>query len=72
MAITKNSAALFYSRNPTITFNFPEQRATGFLHRLSDCSIDAADLLIQMLMYDADYRIDVRNALKHPYFDHLR
>ncbi|CAF5021668.1 unnamed protein product, partial [Rotaria sp. Silwood1] len=59
-------------RNHQINFNFPPQKGIGFCQYLTVCSIDTLDLLIQMLIYDPQNRISASNALKHPYFDHLR
>ncbi|CAF0905450.1 unnamed protein product [Rotaria sordida] len=59
-------------RNPSIDFNFPFQQGVGFVQQLTIYSLDAADLLIQMLIYNDENRISASNALVHPYFDHIR
>jgi len=36
------------------------------------CSPEAIDLLTKMLVYDKNNRINVPDAMKHPYFDPIR
>lgn len=53
-------------------FNFPTVEGTGIAKLIPQSSPEAQDLIIKMLTYNPDNRINASTALKHPWFKELR
>jgi len=53
-------------------FDFPNKAGTGIAKLIPHASADALDLMMKMMMYNADDRITAKQALRHPYFKEIR
>jgi renal tumor antigen len=52
--------------------NFPAKKFVGISKLIPHISADAQDVIMKMLIYNADDRFTASQLLKHPYFKELR
>lgn len=55
-----------------VSFDFASQKGIGIPQLIPHASVDAIDLIVKLLKYDASERISAREAMRHPYFEEAR
>lgn len=55
-----------------ISFDFPPQKGIGIPQLVPHAGVDAIDLMVKLIKYDASERISAREAMRHPYFRDVR
>lgn len=55
-----------------ISFDFPQQKGIGIPQLVPHAGVDAIDLMVKLIKYDASERISAREAMRHPYFRDVR
>lgn len=55
-----------------VDLNFTPRQGTGIKCLLPHCSIEAVNLVTQLLAYDPDDRITARSGMRHPWFADIR
>lgn len=52
--------------------DFPPKKFVGISKLIPHVSAEAQDIILKMLIYNADDRLTASQCLKHPYFKDLR